>query len=437
MEIKTIHLGEIKVPDGRQRQDFPEKYIKELADSIEVNGLLHAPVVTPDFQLVAGECRLRALALLYADGKMIRYNGELVAQEEVPVVLTDKASEGELFRIELEENIRRKNLTFVEQAKAITQLHEYFKEQQANWNNKDTAAVLAELRNQPLLASTQAEVSNSLLLSEFAEDPEVNKARTKGAALRIAKKKKDQTFRELMGAAQAVSPVNINHIQVGDSLEQLAGFESGWCDGFITDPPYGINANEFGDAGFMGGQHGYKDDHEFSMQCYMTLSQQAYRICKDQAHLYAFLDIRNFLKVRNIFLNDGWDVWPTPLIWYKGSTAHAPKPDYGPKRTYEAILFANKGKMMVQHTGTDVIITPGVLPKEKLHPAEKPVPLLLELMKYSFLPGMSIMDPFCGCGSTLVAAKEFGLTAYGIEFEEKFANIARQRLMEDDDAGSA
>ena len=63
------------------------------------------------------------------------------------------------------------------------------------------------------------------------------------------------------------------------------------------------------------------------------------------------------------------------------------------------------------------------------HPCPKPIPL----MKYIInnIDGDTILDPFCGSGSTLIAAKALGRKGIGIEIEEKWAELAAKRLSQE------
>jgi DNA modification methylase len=62
------------------------------------------------------------------------------------------------------------------------------------------------------------------------------------------------------------------------------------------------------------------------------------------------------------------------------------------------------------------------------HPTEKPVPLLRQLIESSSLIGETVLDPFAGVGSTLVAAMLEGRQSIGIEVEEKYCETAAKRL---------
>ena len=62
-----------------------------------------------------------------------------------------------------------------------------------------------------------------------------------------------------------------------------------------------------------------------------------------------------------------------------------------------------------------------------LHPAQKPIELMLWCLSFSKTLG-TVLDPFMGSGTTLVAAKRLGRKAIGIELEERYCEIAAERL---------
>ena len=433
MNVDIVEWHEIKLPPARQRTESAETHIKDLAASIQENGLLHAPVVGPDLTLIAGFCRYQAVRLLMDAGVHLHYNGERIPLGYLPVVQVETTDEAGVFRIELEENVRRKNLSPVEQASAVAKLHELLSAQNPLQTNKDTAEELLSLRGgSGSLNYTQQEVADSIILSQFADDPDVQAARTRKSAVLLAKRKMEREFRDLIGASEISTSARAEQtLRHGDSFQLIKDLAAETFDGIITDPPYGIDADTFGSAGFLSGEHSYSDSSEYAFACYELLATEGFRVARPEAFLLSFLDIRHFPKVSSILEAGGWRVWPTPLIWYKGTTAHAPRPQHGPKRTYEALVFASKGDRTVISCGTDVISVPAVGRTEKLHSAEKPKELFLELYKHLFSPGNSILDPFAGSGASILAAKEFGLPALGLEAERETYNIALSRLSED------
>jgi len=64
----------------------------------------------------------------------------------------------------------------------------------------------------------------------------------------------------------------------------------------------------------------------------------------------------------------------------------------------------------------------------KQHVCMKPTDILARIITTSSNPGDTILDPFMGSGTTLVAAKQLGRKAIGIEIEEKYVEIAIKRL---------
>lgn len=63
-----------------------------------------------------------------------------------------------------------------------------------------------------------------------------------------------------------------------------------------------------------------------------------------------------------------------------------------------------------------------------LHPAQKPVSLMKYLIELTTIKGQTVLDPFCGCGSTLQAAKELDREYIGIEINPDYYDTVCKRL---------
>lgn len=69
--------------------------------------------------------------------------------------------------------------------------------------------------------------------------------------------------------------------------------------------------------------------------------------------------------------------------------------------------------------------------EERVHPTQKPLPVMSWALSLAPDDVQSVLDPFMGSGTTLVAAKQRGLSAIGIDAEERYCEIAAKRLSQE------
>jgi site-specific DNA-methyltransferase (adenine-specific) len=200
-------------------------------------------------------------------------------------------------------------------------------------------------------------------------------------------------------------------------------------DVILTDPPYGIDAQDFGDAGgrLVAQTHEYDDVGGETWEALMQgFAVQSFRVAKKEAHAYVCCDIDMYHWLKRTMEGAGWYVHRTPLINYKLDGSRVPLPENGPQRKWEMVLYAIKGWKKVTRIYPDVIETRG--DANLAHGAQKPVALYENLLKRSIRPGDTVLDPFAGTGTIFPAAHSVLCKATGIEIDDVYAGIAAARL---------
>lgn len=429
-----IEIGRVKIPPNRQRKAFAEAELSELRESIEANGLLQAivlRVVGSDYMLVAGERRLRTITDLLELGGQFKHNNQTVFPGLIPYTTLGDLPELEAREAEFEENDRRVNLTWQERADATKELME-LRQMRAvrDGTALPTVATIAEERQGSAQGNDFMKTRHELMVADHLADPDVAKATSLKEAVKVLKKKEQAKRNEQLAESVGRTFQSSSHVLRNEnSSVYIRGYMPESFDIILTDPPYGMGADEFGDSGGKAqGAHFYADSYKTWQGIMSWFPGESFRVSKLDAHAYVFCDPDRFPELKILMSAAGWKVFRTPLIWYKPSAYRAPWPDQGPQRKYEFILYAVKGNRKVNHLAGDVL---EYQPDENLgHMAQKPVALYLDLLKRSARPGDTVLDPFAGTGPVIPAAHQLLCTAIALEQDPTAYGIACKRLID-------
>lgn len=437
--MKTARIADITIPASRQRRDFDAGALETLANSIANYGLLH-PIVCMDsrqrrrqgspLRLIAGERRFKAITALHAAGRGFSHDGEIVPHDSIPYILVSNHNEVHGFElrlreVELEENIQREDLTWQERVDALNDLHQIRSIANSEQTLSDTAKeITSSDARGPSRSTVRKEIARAQIVAPYLKDPEVAKARSVSDAFSIVARKVEAEFVAELHR-RGVGKNSIHTLVEGDLTILLPSFPTNTFTCTIADPPYGIDADNFGSAARE--SHLYADDPERAWAIAETVAREAYRVSRSEAHLYMFCDIEMFVPLRDALnARAEWKVWRTPLVWSKGNLGHAPSGISGLRRSYELILWAQKGSKAFGQLWNDVIEVATV--RGKLHAAQKPVELYQTLLRRSCLPGDKVLDPCCGSGTIFPAANLTNVAATGIELDAAQVATARTRM---------
>lgn len=206
-------------------------------------------------------------------------------------------------------------------------------------------------------------------------------------------------------------------IYLGDCREILP--QISWHGCVLTDPPYGINYQSNQAVG-----RGYIPISNDGARLSLSLYRQTLPLLNTAEHILWFTR---------------WDAWPDVwselgqffplrglLVWDKGTPGMGDLEHWG--LSYELIASAGSAKLVGSRDGS-ILRYAMASPTQREHPTEKPGDLLEYLI--GKLDCDMFLDPFMGSGTTLVAAKNLGRKAIGIEIEEKYCEIAAKRLSQE------
>ena len=235
----------------------------------------------------------------------------------------------------------------------------------------------------------------------------------------------------MTGQSIRIEMENIKLIH-GDCMDVMCKMEDNSIDLIVTDPPYKTTAR--GNAGNSGGML-QKDINKkgqvftfnnISMTDYMP---ELFRILKQGSHLYIMTNHVNLYEMLTVAQDVGFRFIKS-LIWNKGNKIMG----QAYMSQFEYILFFRKGKFKrINNCGTaDILDVPNRKTKSEdgknLHDTEKPIALMEILIGNSSDENDLVLDPFMGIGSTGIACKNLHRKFIGIELDENYFNVAKERI---------
>lgn len=398
-----IALDQIEVLSPSQNID--EEQLQGLADSMKHLGLSHSIVVRPANELgkhylVTGEKRYLAAKLLGWPNIPceVREMDDTAARE-----------------LRLHENLKRFNLPWHEQVVLIEELHSLRQSQHGmpvrtgrpskdeegvkidkpkiGWSIRDTAKEL-QVGVGPL--SEDLSLARALRI-----DPTLAKVQDKKTALRLARIAIDRIGAE--AESRSPSKMDANEIYLGDSAEILKNLPSSSVDHCVTDPPW-IK---------------FFEPRLTIDERTLPVFKEIYRVLKPNAFLYLVCGLDDYvyyagydqpspdkpseekIHVPGKLETIGFHVANTPLIWQKkNSLSRRGVRSWEYDRDFEFIIVAAKGSpaFTTSRRLSGFKAYPIVHPSKMIHPNEKPVALLEDILADCSYENEIIVDPFGGSG---------------------------------------
>ena len=220
----------------------------------------------------------------------------------------------------------------------------------------------------------------------------------------------------------------------GDALALLPDttfLKDNSIDCIVTDPPYWTldKWRNVGTTTRLGGN----SDPDKQSGWFNTISQEQlwdvmrelFRVLKPDCHAYIMSDGQALRAILGYSEEAGFSNYK-PIVWDKVNQGMG----YHYRCRHEFFVMLDKGK----NRKLNSLSTPDVWTVPMIrggYPTEKPVKLMQVPIEHSTSEGETILDPFMGGGSALIAARRLGRKAIGIDSSLDACELARRRVLEE------
>jgi len=333
--------------------------------------------------------------------------------------------------IELAENLDRKEMSYVEEISLKKQINDlqieihgpkHSKAPDAlGWSQADTARLLQE---------TPANLSKDLKLASAMEQfPEIglDKCKNKSDALKmlnsigrqLTNSVKSEQFTKEMGTTNKIFKRLYDAYIVGDCFKTLSQMPNNTMDFIEIDPPYAMDLHsKKADSVMLGyNEIEVKEYAEFMVklfsECYRILRPDSWLVCWFAMDPW-FFPISEWLK------GTGFKMNTLPGMWLKPN-GQTMQPESQFANCYEPFFYCRKGQPKFNKAGrANVFEFTPMPPSQKIHPTQRPLPLMVELFSTFCRPGQQAYIPFLGSGVSLMASHTCQVSSFGNDLTREF-----------------
>lgn len=459
-EVFHLPLTEIKIYPERQREDYGK--IGQLAESIAKHGLIQPIVIDDDNYLVAGGRRLKAINSLTTELKKQVFGDKLM----IPCHRMSLLDPAEREIVELEENVKRKDLEWQEEARAVARYHRLRQEQNESWTQAKTGEDLS---------IGEDTVSRHIVVASGLEsdNPRIRDATSIYNAYSIIQRDLDRLADQEIGILDEIieekpsndapddtteeaeilpatigghNPISYKppkiraadkDIVCADFYEWIRSYSGKPFNFLHCDPPYGVGIDKAGADYISKSDKGYTDQEGSYEKFLGALAADIDRILLPSAHAVFWFPMSLYSEIKSALCDIFPRVDPYPLTWLKSDNAGIlPDPNRDYRRIVETAFFCSRGDRKIVDPVSNGYSAPSTRgSSNRLHMSEKPVPVLNHFFKALVDQHTEIIDPTCGSGNALVSAEGLGAKRImGVELSSEYhevavSNLARSRRL--------
>lgn len=430
-QFATVALASIIVDrDDRQRRQIE---VEDLKQSLAKRGLINPLVVTRDHKLIAGERRLTAARELEWPEIAVRYLDEL--------------SLIELQLIELEENVKRKDLDWKDECLAVLRVHQLYLEKDPEWTLGETANELCMSLSgvsQKIRVANELTNGNERVVVADGERQAYNLLTRKDSREAAKELESLLSVKPLPNGAAATQPIGVvksneaspeptplaspKEILNQSFLEWAPLYQGEKFNLIHCDFPYGIDVFS-GPQSTGGTDITYEDSKDVYFELLECFCNNLDNFTSLSAHIVFWFSMRHYESTLALFRNKAPSIewFHHPLIWGKSDNAGiAGDHRRHPRHTYECALFGSRGKRQIVKIKGDFYAAPT---DRQFHASAKPVPVLKHFFEMLVDEHTALLDPTCGAGSALRAADDLGAPRIlGLEIDPQHASTAQTLL---------